>query len=255
VGQGLTRVPFSVTVLGSSAMFQTLERAASGYLLEYEDARIWIDAGGGTWRNLIDHMDHRELDGILLSHRHPDHTIDVFQAFHARHYGSEEPLDPIPLWAPQETVDRLTSYASEFESSFDVQTIAAGESFGFEGARFSFFEMAHPVDTVGVRFQHTDGSFAYSADTGPGGDLAGLAAEVDVLMCEATFQDSDEEWHGHMRASQAGTVAAQANVGHLLLTHLPSGRDLGLSVAEAHRNCEGIPVELASDGRRIEVGK
>lgn len=247
-------MPFSVTVLGSAAMFQTLDRAASGYLLEFAGARIWIDAGGGTWRNLMEHMDHRELDGILLSHRHPDHTIDVLQAFHARHYGSVEPMDPIPLWAPQETIDHLTAYATEFGSSFDLQAVGAGDGFGFEGARFSFFEMAHPVDTVGVRFEHADGSFAYTADTGPEGDLVALATAVDVFICEATFQDSDDEWHGHLRASQAGTVAAQANVGHLLLTHLPSGRDLALSVAEAHRNCEGIPVELASDGRRIEVG-
>jgi ribonuclease BN (tRNA processing enzyme) len=84
--------------------------------------------------------------------------------------------------------------------------------------------------------------------------VVALAREVDVLICEATFQDSDEDWHGHLRASQAATFAVQANVGHLLLTHLPFGRDLGLSLAEAHRNCEGIPVELASDGRRIEVG-
>jgi len=244
----------SVTVLGSSAMYQTLDRAASGYLIEYEGVRVWLDAGGGTWRNLLAHMDHRELDAVLLSHRHPDHTIDVFQAFHARHYGTMEPLPPIPLWGPSETVENITSYAPELASSFDVQEVAAGQSFGFEGARFSFFEMAHPVETVGVRVERDGASFAYTGDTGPGGDLAALASGVDVFVCEATFQDSDTEWHGHMSASQAGTVAAQADVGHLVLTHLPAARDLGLSVAEAHRNCEGIPVELASDGRRIEVG-
>lgn len=235
-------------------MFQTRERAASGYLLEYDDVRIWIDAGGGTWRNLMEHVDYRELDGVLLSHRHPDHTIDIFQAFHARHYGGSDALEPIPLWAPAETIERITAYAPEIASSFDLSSIAAGGSFQFEGAGFSFFEMAHPVETVGIRVHRDDGTLAYSADTGPTGDLAGLAAGVDVFICEATFQDADAEWHGHLRASQAGSAAATASVGHLVLTHLPSGRDLGLSVAEAHRNCEGIPVELASDGKRIEVG-
>ena len=235
-------------------MYQTRERAASGYLLEYESVRIWVDAGGGTWRNLMDHLDYRELDAVLLSHRHPDHTIDVFQAFHARHYGAEEPMEPIPLWAPAETIEHIDAFSKELSSAFDLSPIAAGQTISFEGARFSFFEMAHPVETVGIRVEHGEDRFAYSADSGPDGDLTNLAQDVDVFICEATFQDSDDEWMGHMRASQAGAAAATANVGHLVLTHLPAGRDLGLSVAEAHRNCEGIPVELASDGRRLEVG-
>lgn len=235
-------------------MYQTRERAASGYLLEYEAVRVWVDAGGGTWRNLMEHLDYRELDAVLLSHRHPDHTIDVFQAFHARHYGTQESMEPIPLWAPAETIEHIDAFSKEIASSFDLSPIAAGQTIGFEGARFSFYEMAHPVETVGVRVECGENKFAYSADTGPEGDLIALAQDADVFVCEATFQDSDAEWMGHMRASQAGTAAAEANVGHLVLSHLPAARDLGLSVAEAHRNCEGIPVELAADGRRLEVG-
>ena len=74
----------SLTVLGSSGMYATPERACSGYLVEIDDQTLWLDAGAGTWRNLMRHTDFRDLSGVLLSHRHPDHTTDVFQADHAR---------------------------------------------------------------------------------------------------------------------------------------------------------------------------
>jgi ribonuclease BN (tRNA processing enzyme) len=78
-------VKIKVTVLGSSGVFATRDRACAGYLVDLGDAKIWMDAGAGTWRNLITQMDYTQLDGVLLSHRHPDHTSDVYQAYHARY--------------------------------------------------------------------------------------------------------------------------------------------------------------------------
>ena len=243
----------AVTVLGSAAMFATVERQASGYLVEYEDTKLWIDAGGGTWRQLLQFTDHRDVDGILLTHRHPDHTIDVFQALHARLYGEKEPLPPIPLWAPAETLERLLAFSSEIARGFDLHVIAEGESMEADGAKLSFVRMAHPPETLGVRIEHEGIVVAYSADTGPNADFRTLAGDAALFVCEATFQDSDEEWEGHLRASQAGAAAAESGAGKLLLTHLPPGRDLGLSLAEAQKSSGDVEVQLAADGLRLEV--
>ena len=64
---------FAVTVLGSSGMFPTSERACAGYLVEIGDKKIWLDAGSGSWRNLVKTCSYAELDGVILTHRHPDH--------------------------------------------------------------------------------------------------------------------------------------------------------------------------------------
>ena len=140
---------FAVTILGSAAMFSTRDRASAGYLLQIDDTNIWLDAGGGTWRNLLKEIDYPELHGIVLSHRHPDHTIDVFQSFHARMYGQVEPLPKIPLWGPAETIERLIAYTDHFEDSFECNPVEPGDSFDFGGAAFSFYEMAHPPVTLG----------------------------------------------------------------------------------------------------------
>ena len=242
----------SVTVLGSSAMYASVTRAASGYLLDLNGTTFLMDAGGGTWPNLLRSGDYRKLAGVLLSHRHPDHVIDVLQLFHARAYGDSEALPPIPLWAPQETVDHLKGFSSDLDKAFKVIPIDEETVLDLQGGRVTLARMAHPAVTFGVRVESDSGVLAYSADTGPNGAFTRLAADADVFVCEATFQDSDEGWEGHMSASQAAVVAAKVGAKQLVLTHLPHDRDLELSLKEA-RAAGDVEVSLAEDLRRIEV--
>lgn len=244
----------SITVLGSSGMFATKERAASGYLLEWDDSKLLLDCGGGTWRNLLTHVDYGSITGVILSHRHPDHVIDVFQLFHARHYGQLEKMPFIPLWAPAETLERITAFGKEIDQSFAMTAVSPGDSIEHGGVSFGFHQMAHPPDTLGVRIVADGAVVAYSADTGPTGDVGALADAADLFICEATLQDSDEEWEGHMTAAQAGAAAAAASAKKLVLTHLPPGRDAGLSLTEAHKTSGDSQVQLATDGLKLEVG-
>jgi ribonuclease BN (tRNA processing enzyme) len=242
-----------LTVLGTSARFATTMRACSGYLLDVDGHLLWMDAGAGTWRNLVGRCAFDEIEGVILTHRHPDHTSDVFQMEHALLYGPKGELPPIPLWAPAETLDALAGFKEL--AAFVPQAVAGNSSIGFAGATISFVPMAHPPETVGVRVETADGVLAYSADSGEEADFGALAGGADLFVCEASNQDSDEIWEGHLRASQAGRIASEVGVRRLVLTHLPVERDLGLSLAEATRSAGGLSVELAADGDTHEVGR
>jgi ribonuclease BN (tRNA processing enzyme) len=234
-------------------MFATTDRACSGYLVEIGGKNLWMDAGAGTWQNLLGHVQYEDLDAVLLTHRHPDHTTDLFQALHARFLGGPEPLEVIPLWAPQETLDHLSAFYAELGRAFDPQPIASAGTLDYEGATLSFVEMAHPAETLGVRIEHDDSVLAYSADSGEEADFTTLAGGAHVFLCEATLQDSDDRWEGHLQASQAAEIAAGVGVRDLVLTHLPPGRDLGLSIAEAQKDIGDASVQLAFDGLQLEV--
>lgn len=234
-------------------MWATPERACAGYLLDLDGSKVLLDCGAGVWRNLQAQVDPTSIEGVILSHRHPDHVSDVFQIFHSRLYGGEAPLPEIPLWAPAETLERLTAFSKELDQAFHLSSISAGDNISIGGAELAFFPMAHPPDTVGVRIQMDGAAFAYSSDTGPTADLDALAQGADVFVCEATLQDSDDPWEGHMRASQAGEAGARAGARKIVLTHLPPGRDAGLSLAEAHKASGEADVQLAADGLNLEV--
>ncbi|MFV2055390.1 MAG: MBL fold metallo-hydrolase [Thiohalomonadales bacterium] len=71
---------FSVMVLGSGGPVTTpAARASAGYLIFIEGKpRILMDAGGGTFQRLaVSGINIKDLDVILLSHLHIDHTGDL----------------------------------------------------------------------------------------------------------------------------------------------------------------------------------
>lgn len=60
-------------------------------------------------------------------------------------------------------------------------------------------------------------------DTRPTEELVDLVRDVDLLICEATYGEDAElpkaERHGHMTIREAATLAGQASVSNLWLTH------------------------------------
>jgi len=92
---------------------------------------------------------------------------------------------------------------------------------------------------------------AYSADTGPTGELVKIAAGADVLLCEASFLDGPDLPTGlHLTARQAAEHAAKADAGELVLTHLVPWNDPEISFAQASAAFAG-PIKLASSGLRL----
>ncbi|MFE1783981.1 ribonuclease Z [Streptomyces sp. NPDC059506] len=64
--------------------------------------------------------------------------------------------------------------------------------------------------------------FAFVMDTRLCEGVFALAEDADMLVIESTFLDEDVSLateHGHLTAGQAGRVAAQSGVRHLVLTH------------------------------------
>ncbi|MGH2734459.1 MAG: MBL fold metallo-hydrolase, partial [Actinomycetota bacterium] len=165
-----------------------------------------------------------------------------------------DPLPPIPLWAPAEALERATQFAIELEESFELRTLVAGGALDIGTAHLTFTEMAHPPETLGVRIEHDGAALAYSADTGPDADFEELTRGVELFICEATLQDVDEPWWGHLSASQVGELAKRLEVPQVMLTHLPPGRDHELSLAEARSSAGEAEVLLARDGLRLEAG-
>lgn len=246
-----------LTVLGASGTWPSEGTATSGYLVRHEGFNLYLDAGSGTLANLQRHIAVSEIHGILISHEHPDHFVDLYPTFYARHYGALGPPG-LPLYAPVGFAAKLEGLLSEdgrqaMRRAFAWHELEPGEGFELGPFRVRTELMAHlGLPALGFRLEAGVAALAYTGDTGPTAAIEKLAAGADVLVSEATWQDGDELLPFHLSARQAGEHAARAGAGRLVLTHIWPTVDRERSREQAADGFGG-PVEVAVEGLRLEV--
>jgi ribonuclease BN (tRNA processing enzyme) len=246
-------------VLGSSGGYPAPGNPSSGFLLEHGGAKLWLDAGSGTFAELQRAVDFTRLDALVLSHVHADHCADVYPLHVAIRYGVGGGFR-LPLYCPPGTRETLAPLLmeggwEELGQAFDFHTVEAGDAVEIAGIRLSFLRMDHPPHTLGVRAETDAGVLTYSADTHTGADLAGFARGSDLLLCEATYQEAKMGGPVHLSAAQAGEAARRAGVRELALTHVWPTFDPRISVEEAGAAAGGIPVRWARSGEVFDLGR
>lgn len=246
------------TVLGSSGTYPTPTNPASSYLVEAEGASIWCDAGSGGFQALASVVDPTDIDAIVISHRHPDHCVDLFAAFHALTY-RPEPVRGVPLFAHRSVIDHVLGFLGAdtdhvIHSTFEIRCIESGDRWSAGEIDMRAVAMDHSVPTLGFGFESGGRRAFYTADTGPNGTWVDEVGPVDLLVSEASFQgdDGDGEYRQHLTARQAGRIASRIGATRLVLTHIPPHLDPLTSVREAEMT-HGRTVMAAVPGATYEV--
>ncbi|GAA0619932.1 MBL fold metallo-hydrolase [Streptomyces crystallinus] len=248
-----------LTVVGCSGSFPSAESACSSYLVEADGFRLLLDMGNGALGELQRHIGLYDLDAIFLSHLHADHCIDMCGYFVARYYRHEGGrCAPLPVYAPEGAEQRLTTAYADTPSSssmsevFDFHTLKSG-SFDIGPFAVRAERVCHPVEAYGLRIEHGGAALTYSGDTGVCEALHELAEGADLFLCEASFTHGKEDIPAlHLNGREAGEHAARAEVGRLVLTHIPPWTDGEVNLADARAAYDG-PVELAAPGAVYEV--
>lgn len=229
-----------LTVLGCSGSYPGPGGAASGYLVQSDEATIWLDAGNGTLANLQRHVGLADVDAIVLSHVHGDHLVDA-EAFHVAVKYGDAPREGIPVFGPEAVMERL----EDTEPTFSLRQVASGDQTEFRDVRLTFSRTDHMVETLAVRLESGGKVLGYSADSGPAWSMTALGAGIDLALCEATFHQDREGSVQHFSARQAGTTAKEAGARRLVITHVWPTLDKATSEAEAAAAFGG-PVEMAA---------
>lgn len=238
----------SVTILGCSGTYAGAGGACSGYLLRTATTSIWMDCGAGSLANVQRHVPLLELDGIVVSHSHPDHWLELPVLLNALRYGVGAPDLGLPLLWTARTAEQFAAIAAAPEPTFAPRVIDERSTATIGDIDLSFSRTDHPVETLAIRAEHGGRSIVYSADTGDAWRLASLGADIgrtiDLAIVEATLDESEADVVQHLTASQAGRQAAEADVATLVLTHLAPGSDPGARRNDAARVYDG-PIEVA----------
>jgi len=247
-------------VLGSSWIHPLVDNPASGFLVETEEVRLWLDAGTGTFAAFQETEELAKLHAVVITHSHGDHCLDVVPLHYAMRFCPEGPLR-VPFHAPRDVWDRLSSFLAGSEDgspdklarTFDFQPADDGHALELGDLRLSFRSTDHQVPTLAVRIEHGDRVLVYTADTGPAADLAPFAQGAHLLLAEATYAGERVGPPVHLTAAQAGDLAHRAEARQLVLTHLAPDVDPVQAKEEARKEAGEIGVSLARPGRVIQL--
>ncbi|HWG25320.1 MBL fold metallo-hydrolase [Actinospica sp.] len=249
---------FTLTVLGAATPYPAPDAACSGYLLRAGAAKVWVDAGFGTFANLQRHVDPADLDAIWISHLHLDHSHDLQTAFYGLAYGGMGLKAPIPVYGPPGWVAKYfgehAGHFTDVTEVFEMHEIAE-DWYGRVGdLRLSVCRVRHSQPAYGLRAEYEGRVLVYSGDTAPCESLVELAAGADLFVCEADFDSPEQrtEYILHSTPEEAAQMATAAGVKRLMVTHV--AYSLGIEAATARAAAAyGGPTISARDNETHEI--
>jgi ribonuclease Z len=245
----------TVTLTGTGVPHPSPGRAGAGVLVRHGDVALQFDAGRSTVLRLVEagsapHL----LDAVFLTHHHSDHVVGLADLVITRWVqGTLHPSGPLPIVAPQGDTARFASevldaYAADIDvrvrhvqpspPELDVRPFVprstpteVWRSSGGEVVVEAVLVHHEPVeDAVAYRVTTPAGVVAISGDTRVCDEVRDLARGADVLVHEACRTTAlqpmivgtrfERIFDYHADTVALGRLAAEAAVGHLVLTHL-----------------------------------
>lgn len=212
-------------VLGTNSPYCLTGKNGPGYLLITDDnKKIMIDCGSGCHSELTYPNDLNDLS-IIISHLHKDHYNDLFNVLYAAHcFKKQNRLDnDVNIFLPNtpETSYSEVVLGEYAEAAFNV--INETSSLEIGNATITFLKTDHPCETYAIKVKCDNSTFVYTADTSYSlkDRLVDFAKDADILLSESSLLVSHghPEICNHLTAHQAATIAKEANVKKLVLTH------------------------------------
>ena len=236
-------------MLGAGPAY-TSQPGATGaaYLLRARNASILLDLGQGSFPALAATLEPSTLAGIVISHLHADHFIDLVALRHYLRYEFDPPRH-VSVHAPAELGQRIDALHAEpgFTAvTLDVLPLASG------------LRNIGPFEIEAELVTHTSESYAfrvsvdgrpglvYSGDCGDAREIESLIRTGDALLAEVSFGPGPVPPGAfHLDGPSVGRLAAASGAARVLLTHLQMGFDPGATIASVKARFAG-PVELVS---------
>lgn len=246
-----------VVPLGVAAALPDAEHA-NAYLAVTRSGRYWlIDCADGPLPRLLRAgLDPLAIQGVILTHFHPDHVYGLpALLLELWLLGAELGRlrrEPLRLYARPEVLTRVEQLIALFEperweTMYPLSYCPIVPEVGapvMEDADFTITAAPtrHVIPSLAIRvaLRGTERAFVYSSDTEPCPEVEALAQGAALLVHEATDAD-----HGHARPAAVGALAARAGVRQLLLIHYRPLKGTYL-LAEARRTFGGS-VALAEE--------
>ncbi len=235
-------------------------RASGGLWFKLGRENVLVDPGPGSLVKCLasrPKLDPSSLDGIVLTHRHLDHSNDVNVMIEAMTVGGREKGGF--LYAPWDALCSEDPVVQHYLRHFlnEVECLETGRKFHRPFFTLeSSLKHQHPVETYGLKFHLPYGKVFLLVDTAFFPELLDHYRGADILIINVViFQDLASDKIYHLNFRQAGEIIAATRPKLAVLTHF------GMTILQNKphllaRELEektGCRVMAATDGKKLAL--
>jgi ribonuclease BN (tRNA processing enzyme) len=250
-----------ITVVGSGTVVPSLQRRQSCVVVRAGGEMVVFDLGSGAVRGMLQaDIDPFAVDRIFFTHFHPDHTVDAVPLLFAINHGSQEKRKrPLHLAGPEPFAEFWSSLmqvwgewmAGDYATLLSELPRESPSPIELAGCRLSWAPAEHRRESIAYRLDAEGGAFVYTGDTEYSESVVELARDASTLLVECAFPD-DSPVPGHLTPSGVASIASEASVKRVVLTHIYPVTDLLDLVSEVGSGFDG-EVVVAEDGLTLDV--
>jgi ribonuclease BN (tRNA processing enzyme) len=231
-------------------------RASGGIWLTLDGTQLLIDPGPGSLLRCLSSrpkLDPQQLEGIILTHRHLDHSNDVNIMIEAMTNGGFKKKGAV--FAPRDAVeDDPVILKHARQQVFHVEILKEKGSYHLGTVTFETpIRLKHGVETYGINFKAKNTSISLITDTDY---FPGLASyfQGDILIVNVVLLD-DKSSIEHLCLQEAEQIIDQNRPRLAILTHFGMGmvKAKPWEIAEKMSQKLGVDVIAARDGMEIDV--
>lgn len=240
-----------LTILGCRGAYPNKDEGCSGYLIQEDNYNLLIDCGSGVVSALQNYINLIELAGVVISHYHADHYSDISVLQHGVMIESKinNKNVNIPIYGQKikENFKKLTYKSYTVGKSYLENTNLKLGPF-----TLNFLKTHHSVPCFAFGISQENKKIVYTADTSYFKELENFSQGADLLIAESSlYPDTEGQQMGHMNSKDAATLAKNANVKNLLLTHLPNYGDNNILFNNAKNYFNGN-ITMSKSGFQFE---
>ena len=248
-----------IILLGTGTAIPARQHSPASLAIRVDDHWYLLDIGPGSLSRLeLAGISYLQVDRLFLTHLHPDHTLDLATLLLVFNYAPgavrSTPFNIIACSGIEGFLEQLYRLYPELipiEYSLQLHTVFRDE-FSLGRLKVRTAPTRHTPESVAYRFELAEHSLVYSGDASATGELVELAAGADLLISECSFP-AGWQTEDHLNADSLGSLASEAGVKSLLVTHrYPPAMQVDL-VAQIRAHYKG-QVALAVDGQRMDIG-
>ncbi|MCM8801507.1 MAG: MBL fold metallo-hydrolase [Candidatus Omnitrophica bacterium] len=230
-------------------------RSSGGLWIFHKRTNLLVDPGPGSLvRCLMSRpkLEPTKLNGIILTHRHLDHSGDINVMIEAMTEGGFKKRGIV--FCPKDAIEEdpvILKHQRSFPERIEI--LKPNKTYKIEDFEFTTsLRHIHPVETYGIKFKLNQTSIAYLCDTRYFDGLLDFY-KTDILIISVVFYEPRFDID-HLSLEDAKNIISKLKPKRTILTHF------GMSMLRAKPSVQAeklskelnIKVESAYDGMTLE---